>query len=149
MLILVIPSQFASVGDGDADLLLIDRDGSSLLVENVGSPSRPKFEVADKSENPLFMEFPVYGMPTLFDVDGDGDSDILFRTDASTGALAYYENGYCLMTGAEDPCLAVRRCYRTDHRRSHLGGLVRIDAAATTRIVRGNQPLTISWTGSR
>jgi len=89
-------------GDGDMDLLLGTRFGSALFYfENIGSPSDANFVRVSDNENPFFelCDFtnPGCSDPNLFDVDLDGDLDLIsraqrFEQSTAINFIAYCEN---------------------------------------------------------
>jgi uncharacterized protein (DUF2141 family) len=62
-------------GDGDLDLMIGDRNGGLMWVENVGTPKAPKWRV--KQENVFPGTQRRNTAPLLVDIDGDGDLDLL------------------------------------------------------------------------
>ena len=85
-------------GDGDLDLFIGNGVGNTLFFRNSGSSSAPAYEAA--STNPFGITDVGYvAIPTLSDVDGDGDLDLFignsagntlfFRNSGSTSAPAY------------------------------------------------------------
>jgi Ca2+-binding RTX toxin-like protein len=100
-------------GDGDLDGILAGGgSGTQRYFRNQGSAVAPNFVEQTGGNNP-FAVVDVDGLataaPTLADLDGDGDLDLLEGGSAS-GALYYYLNTgtattpvYVLQTGAENP----------------------------------------------
>lgn len=65
-------------GDGDLDLIVGDGRGYMHYVENVGTKTAPSYVLRSGADNPFGGgQFGSYTTPTLGDVDGDGDLDIL------------------------------------------------------------------------
>lgn len=61
-------------GDGDVDLVLGDRQGRIIWLQNTGSPSNPAWRVNRKN---LIATDRKNSAPFLIDLDGDGDLDLL------------------------------------------------------------------------
>ena len=91
--------QLSSIGDidndGDYDLInmLVSYNGSSWeFIENVGSSANPMFSIPQGN----VMSLPsTYGLvlPTLVDLDSDGDLDMIFGQESySAGEFRYCEN---------------------------------------------------------
>jgi hypothetical protein len=77
-------------GDGDLDLFIGESSGDVNFYRNVGSPGEPRFElVSDKYAG---MDAGRRSVPTLVDIDGDGDLDLVLGTEAE-GLKLYRNNG--------------------------------------------------------
>ena len=92
------PSLVDVDGDGDLDLFIGNMDGTTFFFRNSGSSSAPAYVAANT--NPFGITDVGYvAIPTLSDVDGDGDLDLFignsagntlfFRNSGSTSAPAY------------------------------------------------------------
>ncbi|WP_040845975.1 FG-GAP-like repeat-containing protein, partial [Thiorhodococcus drewsii] len=76
-------------GDGDLDALIGNSYGQNFYFENTGSVSSAAF--ASVQTNPFGLsEVGSKASPTLADLDGDGDLDVL--VGVSDGTLYYFEN---------------------------------------------------------
>ena len=75
-------------GDGDFDAFLADQAGNLYYSENIGDSTTPLFDAY--VPDPFGYIDTIGTMPTLADIDGDGDADLIYgRTD---GTLAYWQN---------------------------------------------------------
>lgn len=96
-------------GDGDLDLISGEQDGEFSYFENTGTKLAPVFTQRFGASNPL--DGTAYGFnlaPTLGDLDGDGDLDLIsgigngnFRFFANTGTKV--SPTFVELTGNENP----------------------------------------------
>lgn len=74
-------------GDGDFDLVVGNQEGTLQMLENVGGV----YSLLDDDASPVTaIQLPNYTHPSLADVDGDGDADLL--VGAADNELHYFEN---------------------------------------------------------
>ena len=79
--------------DSDLDLFIGDEGGTLTFVENTGTPTAPDWAAPVQPYADLHLG--EYSAPAFFDVDQDGDLDMLVGLES--GSLAYVRN-----TGAAD-----------------------------------------------
>ena len=76
-------------GDGKLDLMFGDYNGNTVVYRNVGTAASPSFTLA--GTNPFGLsKVGNYATPTLVDLDGDGDLDVLIGNSA--GNTVAYRN---------------------------------------------------------
>ncbi|WP_369178911.1 beta strand repeat-containing protein [Candidatus Thiodubiliella endoseptemdiera] len=96
-------------GDGDLDLVVGKDDGTLKYYQNTGATSNPAYEAKTGDDNPFnSINVGIYSGPTLADIDGDGDLDLV--VGESDGTLKYYQNtgttsnpAYEVKTGDDNP----------------------------------------------
>ncbi|MFL7905341.1 SwmB domain-containing protein, partial [Azospirillum argentinense] len=76
-------------GDGDLDVLVGSNSGSLLFLRNVGTATAPSFTL--EATNPFGLgNFIPLASPSIADLDGDGDLDILVGSQG--GDTLFYRN---------------------------------------------------------
>ncbi|MBW4641514.1 MAG: VCBS repeat-containing protein [Goleter apudmare HA4340-LM2] len=97
-------------GDGDFDLVVGERNNGTLrYFKNTGSATNPVYSRQTGSFNPFNgIDVGLYSAPTLADLDGDGDLDLV--VGEVNGTLRYYKNTgsatnpvYSRQTGSFNP----------------------------------------------
>ncbi|WP_419624593.1 FG-GAP-like repeat-containing protein, partial [Thiolapillus sp.] len=96
-------------GDGDLDLVVGESAGTLKYYQNTGTTSNPAYEAKTGDDNPFnSINVGIYSGPTLADIDGDGDLDLVMGE--AYGTLKYYQNtgttsnpAYEVKTGGSNP----------------------------------------------
>ena len=79
-------------GDADRDLLIGNSAGNIRLVRNLGDDNNPIWRQGAllNDSNDALIDIGSYAAPALFDLDNDGDQDMVVGN--SSGQLAYFNN---------------------------------------------------------
>lgn len=119
-------------GDGDLDLVVGNREGTLQMLENVGGV----YSLLDDDASPVSaIQLSNYTHPSLADVDGDGDADLL--VGAADNELHYFEN----VGTSSVPSFVAR--YGDD---VPLGlGSLRSDERVRLRLSLGSELLDYTW----
>ena len=77
-------------GDGDLDLLVGEKRGQIVFIENIGSPEKAEWELKEKTY--FQIDVGSNSVPYLADIDQDGDLDLLIGNYAGR-IIQYINNG--------------------------------------------------------
>ncbi|GAB4026800.1 FG-GAP-like repeat-containing protein [Spirosoma koreense] len=81
--------------DGDLDAVIGTAGGALLFYKNLGTATNPLYVSQSAGDNPFnqineSLDGQGYTSPTIGDLDGDGDQDVVLGT--ADGSLMYYKN---------------------------------------------------------
>ena len=77
-------------GDGDLDLFIGESSGQLKFYENTGDRSSPEFTLV--SDDYLDIDVGRRSLPSLYDIDSDGDLDLVIGSE-SGGVLLFRNDG--------------------------------------------------------
>lgn len=118
-------------GDGDIDALVGAFDGRMMFFQNIGTPHNPIF--APPAADPYGLsDIGASAAPTLTDVDGDGDLDVL--AGDSNGNVRYFQN----IGSATAPALSLTNPGLTDVGFAAAPANGDIDADGAADVISGN-----------
>lgn len=95
-------------GDGDLDIFVGAKDGSITFLKNTGADSQPKFERQTGVDNPfnnIFTEEYSYSIPTLADLDNNGqiDTAVVGKWDGTLRYFSLEADQFIEKTGSDNP----------------------------------------------
>ncbi|NYT27368.1 MAG: VCBS repeat-containing protein [Candidatus Thiodubiliella endoseptemdiera] len=123
-------------GDGDLDLVVGENDGTLKYYQNTGTTSNPAYEAKTGDDNPFNgIDVGYSSSPTLADIDGDGDLDLV--VGETYGTLKYYQNtgttsnpAYEVKTGGDNPFNGIKMGYSSSPTLADIDGDGDLDLVA-------------------
>jgi hypothetical protein len=119
--------------DGDLDAMTGERDGDFYYFRNTGSATAPQFSVRLLNPFGLINSGSGYNTPTIVDIDGDGNLDLL--SGGTDGNFYFYKNVTC-----EIRPLSLNLITNTPESSANSN-----DGAVTITATGGNGPVNIVW----